>query len=132
MGTPAGVPAVISAGRVRSRHSGPIHYAGFSYRDALVLDLVAEPGDSGGPVFDLAGHLVGMIASFTYDPASGAALGGARARAYAIPATAIRDFLAQATRQGPLRRSPAGSRIRTPTVSGLRRAESERRAASHP
>lgn len=36
--------------------------------DGLVLDVVAEPGNSGGPVLDRRGRVIGMAVSITADP----------------------------------------------------------------
>ena len=49
----------------------PVHYAGddakFGYPDAMVLRLSTQKGESGGPLFDEKGDLVGRVVSTLYD-----------------------------------------------------------------
>jgi len=96
IGTPAGRAGVVSAGTVdRGLRAQPIRYADFSYPHALEVRLRAEPGDSGGPLFNTRGELVGMIASFAINR-TGGELSNARATAYAVPAADIARYLDEA------------------------------------
>lgn len=65
IGTPNGRAGAVSLGMVRdARLNYRLRYSGFSYPNALVIDMKVEPGHSGGPVINERGEFVGMIASF--------------------------------------------------------------------
>ena len=55
-------------------------------RDWLMVSLVLRPGNSGGPLVDAAGRLLGVNTIMT-----GPAVGGA------VPVHVVRQFLQQAT-----------------------------------
>lgn len=65
IGTPYGRMAVAAIGRVlETSRRMRIKYAEYGYDDAIVLQMIVEPGHSGGPLFDETGELVGLLASF--------------------------------------------------------------------
>ena len=93
IGTPGNETGVVMVGRVRNpRIAQRIQYGGFGYDDAIELILDAEPGNSGGPLFNREGELVGIVASFSlgntnpdeYAPTE---------LAWAVPAEAIAAYL---------------------------------------
>lgn len=69
-----------------------VHYAGsdakFGYPDAMVLRLSTQKGESGGPLFDNQGDLVGMVVSTLYDNA-----GQPLNLAHAVPSRTLAGFL---------------------------------------
>lgn len=69
-----------------------VHYSGpdakFGYPDAMVLRLSTQKGESGGPLFDSRGDLVGMVVSTLYDN-SGQPLN----LAHAVPSRTLAGFL---------------------------------------
>ena len=69
-----------------------VHYAGndanFGYPDAMVLRLSTQKGESGGPLFDQKGDLVGMVVSTLYDNA-----GQPLNLAHAVPSPTLAGFL---------------------------------------
>jgi S1-C subfamily serine protease len=67
-----------------------VTYGKFGYKDAMVLRMNTQKGESGGPLFDGSGSLVGMVVS-TLSDANGQSLN----LAHAIPATEIAGFLCQ-------------------------------------
>lgn len=80
-------------GEFESMHFGQqVRYGGtngkFGYPDAMVLRLSTKKGESGGPLFNGAGQLVGMIVSTLYDGA-----GKPLDLAHAVPARALAGFL---------------------------------------
>ncbi len=66
----------------------PVRYGNFGYPDAMVLRLSTQRGESGGPLFDKSGHLVGMVVSTLYDNA-----GQPLNLAHAIPLETLAGFL---------------------------------------
>ena len=80
-------------GEFESQHFGQqVRYPGtngtFGYPDAMVLRLSTQKGESGGPLFDGKGKLVGMIVSTLYD-GNGQPLD----LAHAVPSRALASFL---------------------------------------
>lgn len=80
-------------GEFESMHFGQqVRYAGknskFGYPDAMVLRLSTQKGESGGPLFDGRGQLVGMIVSTLFD-GNGQPLN----LAHAVPVRTLASFL---------------------------------------
>lgn len=84
-----------------------VRYSGadakFGYPDAMVLRLSTQKGESGGPLFDANGALVGMVVSTLYDN-SGQPLN----LAHAVPSRTLAGFLCSATNCPAEWRSLAG------------------------
>ncbi|MDP6574440.1 MAG: serine protease [Rhodospirillales bacterium] len=93
IGTPNNRKGVVTVGIVANPRRGlRIEYGEYGYDNAIELRMEVEPGHSGGPVFDVQGRLIGMVASF--------GLGDTRLvpyvstmNAYAVPAAAIAAFV---------------------------------------
>ncbi len=76
-------------GQIESMHFGrPVQYGKFGYPDALVLHMNTKKGESGGPLFDGSGRLVGMVVS-TLTDGEGQLLN----LSHAVPATSLARFL---------------------------------------
>ena len=67
-----------------------VTYQGFGYPDAMVLKMATRKGESGGPLFNTKGELVGMIVS-TLSDQNGAPLN----LAHAVTLPALADFICQ-------------------------------------
>lgn len=69
-----------------------VNYGGadskFGYPDAMVLRLSTQKGESGGPLFDSQGDLVGMVVSTLYD-----SVGQPLNLAHAVPSRTLAGFL---------------------------------------
>lgn len=89
-------------GQFEAMHFGhQVRYAGtngqYGYPDAMVLRLSTQKGESGGPLFNGEGHLVGMVVSTLYDNQ-----GQPLNLAHAVPSRALASFLcANGECQGP-------------------------------
>jgi S1-C subfamily serine protease len=70
------------------RFGRAVAYGKFGYPDAMVLRLSTQKGESGGPLFNQSGQLVGMIVSTLYDGA-----GQPLNLAHAIPLENLAGFL---------------------------------------
>lgn len=66
----------------------PVRYGQFGYPDAMVLRMSTKKGESGGPLFNDRGELVGMVVSTLFD-GSGRPLN----LAHAIPLDKLSGFL---------------------------------------
>jgi S1-C subfamily serine protease len=88
LGRPHSAGDVARVGAFEGRHFGrAVSYGKFGYPDALVLHMGTQKGESGGPVFDGNGHLIGMVVSTLSDSE-----GNSINLAHAIPATALAKF----------------------------------------
>ena len=65
-----------------------VAYQGFGYPDAMVLRMDTKKGESGGPVFNAKGELVGMVVS-TLSDGNGRPLN----LAHAVPLPALAQFM---------------------------------------
>jgi S1-C subfamily serine protease len=88
LGKPASQGDLARVGALEARHFGrAVAYGKFGYPDALVLRMSTRKGESGGPLFDGNGKLVGMVVSTLSD-----AQGNLINLAHAIPSTALAKF----------------------------------------
>jgi S1-C subfamily serine protease len=77
--------------------------AKFGYPDAMVLRLSTQKGESGGPLFDQSGDLVGMVVSTLYDNA-----GQPLNLAHAVPSRTLAGFLCNTVQCSTQWRAVAG------------------------
>lgn len=76
-------------GNLQAMHFGrPVTYGKFGYPDAMVLHMGTQRGESGGPLFNRDGQLVGMVVSTLTDNS-----GNLLNMAHAVPAPALANFL---------------------------------------
>ena len=76
-------------GQLAAMHFGrAVQYGKFGYADAMVLRMSTQKGESGGPLFDDRGELVGMVVS-TLSDGNGQPLN----LAHAVPASSLAAFL---------------------------------------
>ena len=98
IGTPDNRKGVVTVGVVANpRRELRIEYGEFGYDDAIELRMEVEPGHSGGPVFDTAGRLVGMVASFGLGDTKRVPCVSTMI-AYAVPASSIAAYVAEIAR----------------------------------
>jgi serine protease Do len=106
IGDPFGIGSTVTAGIVSARNrninSGP-------YDDFIQTDAPINRGNSGGPLFDMDGNVIG-INSQIYTPS-----GGSVGIGFAIPANLAKDVISQLRRFGEARRGWIGVRIQAVT-----------------
>ncbi|MEE8188125.1 MAG: DegQ family serine endoprotease [Kiloniellales bacterium] len=114
IGNPFGLGGSVSAGIVSARqrdiNSGP-------YDDFIQTDAAINRGNSGGPMFNLDGEVVGVNTAI-FSPS-----GGSIGIGFAIPSALARNVIAQLREHGEVRRGWLGVRIQTVTeelAEGLR------------
>src|SRR5690242_17505999 len=113
IGNPFGLGSTVTAGIVSARNrdieAGP-------YDDFIQTDAPINRGNSGGPLFDMDGNVVG-VNSAIYSPS-----GGSVGIAFSIPANIAREVIAQLRLFGQARRGWIGVRVQQVTgdlVEGL-------------
>jgi serine protease Do len=110
IGDPFGIGSTVTAGIVSARNrninAGP-------YDDFIQTDAPINRGNSGGPLFDMDGNVIG-INSQIYTPS-----GGSVGIGFAIPANLAREVVSQLRQFGMARRGWIGVRIQpvTPEIA---------------
>ena len=93
LGRPHAQGDTARVGALESLHFGrAVAYGKFGYPDAMVLHMGTQKGESGGPVFDVNGRLIGMVVS-TLSDGTGRSIN----LAHAIPATTLASYLCSQT-----------------------------------
>ena len=113
IGDPFGIGSTVTAGIVSARNrdinAGP-------YDDFIQTDAPINRGNSGGPLFDMDGNVIG-INSAIFSP--GGAQGGSVGIGFAIPSNLARDVVGQLKASGIVRRGWIGVNIQpvTPDIA---------------
>jgi serine protease Do len=106
IGNPFGLGGTVTAGiisaRARNINAGP-------YDDFIQSDASINKGNSGGPMFNMAGEVIGINTAI-YSPS-----GGSVGIGFAIPANLAKPIIAQLTKYGRARRGWLGVRIQSVT-----------------
>ncbi|WP_342642369.1 S1 family peptidase [Rhodoligotrophos ferricapiens] len=98
LGKPRAEGDIARTGELISSHfERPVTYSKFGYPDAMVLKLSTRRGESGGPVFNERGELIGMLVSTLSDKNTGTPLD----LAHALPAPMIARVLCKMTSCSP-------------------------------
>jgi serine protease Do len=110
IGNPFGLGGSVTAGIVSARgrniHQGP-------YDDFIQTDAAINRGNSGGPLFDMDGEVVGMNTAI-YSPS-----GGSIGIGFSVPSNMVKNIVAQLRDFGHPRRGWLGVRIQqvTPEIA---------------
>jgi serine protease Do len=106
VGNPYGLGGTVTAGIISAR-SRAINDDG-PYDDFLQTDAPINKGNSGGPLFDLSGKVIG-INSAIFSPSEGGSVG----IGFAIPANLARHVVEQFKTYGKVKRGWIGVRLQT-------------------
>ena len=106
IGNPFGLGSSVTAGIVSARNRD---IAAGPYDDFIQTDAPINRGNSGGPLFDMEGHVIG-VASAIYSPS-----GGSVGVGFAIPSNMAKDVIAQLRQYGHTRRGWMGVHIQSLT-----------------
>ncbi len=107
VGNPFGLGGTVTAGIVSS--TGRDIGAG-PYDDFIQIDAPVNRGNSGGPTFDVNGHVIGVNTAI-FSPS-----GGNVGIAFAIPASTVRSVVAQLRDRGSVTRGWIGVQIQPVTA----------------
>jgi serine protease Do len=119
VGNPFGLGGTVTAGIVSARGrdigNGP-------YDDFIQIDAPVNKGNSGGPAFNTEGEVMGVNTAI-YSPS-----GGSVGIAFSIPATTVKNVIAQLKDKGTVSRGWIGVQIQPVTADiadslGLKKAE---------
>lgn len=108
IGNPFGLGSTVTAGIVSARNR--IINAG-DYDDFIQTDAPINRGNSGGPLFDMQGNVVGVNSAIFSPSESGGSVG----IGFAIPSDLVREVISQIRQYGAPRRGWIGVRIQQVT-----------------
>lgn len=106
IGDPFGLGSSVTAGIVSARNR---NIAAGPYDDFIQTDAPINRGNSGGPLFDMDGNVIG-VTSAIFSPS-----GGSVGVGFAIPSNMVRETIAQLRTYGQARRGWIGVRIQQVT-----------------
>jgi putative serine protease PepD len=105
IGSPLGLQGTVTAGIVSALDRDIQAPDGFTIDGVIQTDAALNPGNSGGPLLDLDGRVVGMNAQIAGGPGVSNGIG------YAIPAETVRDIADQLIEGGEVEHPYLGVRI---------------------
>ncbi len=101
MGSPFGLTQSITSGILSGKHRAGL--AGNVYQDFLQTDAAVNPGNSGGPLVDTRGRIIGVNSAIVGDAYQGIS--------FAIPSNLAKDVVTSICKEGRMRRGWLGIRM---------------------
>ena len=116
IGNPFGLDRTLTTGVVSALQRRLTAQSGFTIEDVIQTDAALNPGNSGGPLIDAAGRVIGInsqIATGSPDEKSNAGIG------FAVPINTAKEVIPLLEKDGRVRRAYLGIQGRT-VDAGLR------------
>jgi putative serine protease PepD len=104
IGTPFGLQNTVTWGIVSALHRQMTSPSGF-YENAIQTDAAVNHGNSGGPLLDMSGQVVGITSQIESDS------GGNEGVAFAVPASTVRSVVSQILATGKISHAYLGVSI---------------------
>jgi S1-C subfamily serine protease len=123
IGNPFGLDRTLTTGVVSALQRRLTARSGFTIEDVIQTDAALNPGNSGGPLIDAAGRVIGVnsqIATGSDDDHSNAGIG------FAVPINTAKEVIPMLEKDGRVRRAYLG--IKGRTVDASLRAVGEKAA----
>ena len=117
IGSPLGLQGTVTAGIVSALHRDIEAPDGFTIDGAVQTDAALNHGNSGGPLLDLEGRVVGMNAQIASDTGANTGIG------YAIPVETVRSIAEQLIASGKVEHAYLGVRVGDAEGGGAELAE---------
>jgi putative serine protease PepD len=105
IGSPFGLDGTVTAGIVSALHRQIDAPNNFSINDAIQTDAAINHGNSGGPLFNLRGEVVGVNAQIQSDSGDNAGIG------FAIPSNTVKSIADQLISKGNVQHAYLGVSI---------------------
>jgi putative serine protease PepD len=102
IGSPFGLQGTITSGIISSLHREIDAPNNFTIEDAIQTDAAINHGNSGGPLLDLAGHVVGVNAQIKSDS------GGNEGVGFAVPSNTVRSIISELLQKGSVQHAYLG------------------------
>src|SRR4029077_17032592 len=87
--SPFGLPGTVTSGIVSALHRSMDSPGGFSISDSIQTDAPINHGNSGGPLIDMLGHVIGINSQIQSDS------GGSDGVGFAIPSNTVKSVVSQ-------------------------------------
>ncbi|HEX9416814.1 MAG TPA: trypsin-like peptidase domain-containing protein [Gaiellaceae bacterium] len=113
IGSPFGLEETVTSGIVSALHRQMSSPNGFAINDSIQTDAAINHGNSGGPLLNTQGRVVGVNAQIKSDS------GGNEGVGFAIPSNTVRSVVSQILATGKVEHAYLGVRIDT-TAQGVR------------
>ena len=117
VGSPFGLEGTVTSGIVSALHRQIEAPNGFSIDDAIQTDAAINHGNSGGPLLDTLGRVVGVNAQIESES------GGSDGVGFAVPSDTIRPVVAQLITGGSVSHAYLGVGVATITQSAAERLD---------
>jgi putative serine protease PepD len=105
LGSPFGLEGTITSGIVSALHRQMTAPNNFLIKDTIQTDAAINHGNSGGPLLDSAGRVIGVNAQIESES------GGSDGVGFAIPSSTVRSIVRQLIRTGEVRHAYLGVRM---------------------
>jgi putative serine protease PepD len=115
IGNPFGLERSFTAGIVSAVDRDIRAPNGFTIGDAIQTDAPVNQGNSGGPLLDTEGNVIGVVSQIASETGGNVGIG------YAVPSDTIRDVVEALLRDGEIERAYLGVRL-AETDEGVRLA----------
>ena len=102
IGSPFGLEGTITSGIISALHREIEAPNNFRIADAIQTDAAINHGNSGGPLLDLAGHVIGVNAQIKSDS------GGNEGVGFAVPSSTVRSIASELIRKGSVEHAYLG------------------------
>jgi putative serine protease PepD len=102
MGSPFGLEGTVTSGIVSALHRQMTAPNNFTITDTIQTDAAINHGNSGGPLLDLRGRVIGVTAQIESDS------GGSDGVGFAIPSNTVRSIARQLIESGEVRHAYLG------------------------
>jgi putative serine protease PepD len=116
IGNPFGLERSLTAGIVSAVGRQIQAPNGFTIDDAIQTDAPVNQGNSGGPLLDAAGNVIGVVSQIASETGGNVGIG------YAVPSDTVRTVVDGLLRDGEIRRAYLGVRL-AEVEGGVRLAE---------
>jgi putative serine protease PepD len=107
IGSPFGLEETVTAGIVSALHREMTAPNNFTISDSIQTDAAINHGNSGGPLLDLSGRVIGVNAQIESDS------GGSDGVGFAIPSNTVRSIASQLIGSGSVKHAYLGVGITT-------------------
>ena len=108
IGNPFGLDRTLTTGVVSALNRDITAPNGFAISGALQTDAALNPGNSGGPLLDGAGRVIGINAQIESSSGDGSSAGGNTGIGFAVPATVAQRVVATLSEGGTVRHGYLG------------------------
>ena len=108
IGNPFGLDRTLTTGVVSALNRDITAPNGFAISGALQTDAALNPGNSGGPLLDAAGRVIGINSQIESSSGDGSSSGGNTGIGFAVPATVVQRVVATLSEGGTVRHGYLG------------------------